>query len=324
MNERPRMVRVTASNQCPVCQHGSWCLIAPDKSASICARVESKKKCGEAGWLHVHSEQKQYTPPPRRTVAEKPMLDWSRIAMGYATKFTDAKREELANILRLPTAALINLRGLGADDSEAGTVYLFPERNGDGLICGLNRRFPNGEKKFVPGGNRGLTLPQGWSNVGELLYVVEGPTDCMAMNYAGLSVWGRFSNIGGASLIAQALKKVEGKPIVVIVGENDRRFSEERNRWEWPGLAGAVSVARELQKLVKNEVHWTLPPEDYKDARDYMTSEYFDGRDWNERGKDVNEELLSRSQLYSNFPEEYGSIEELHQSIGFDSNRWKY
>jgi hypothetical protein len=110
----------------------------------------------------------------------------------------------------------------------------------------------------------------------------------------------------------------------VIVGENDRRFSEERNRWEWPGLAGAVSVARELQKLVRNEVHWALPPEDYKDVRDYMTSEYFDGRDWSERGKDVNEELLSRSQLYSNFPEEYGSIEELHQSIGFDSTRWKY
>ena len=44
--------RVTKSCRCPVCGRPDWCLIAADGTAAICARVQSGKRCGEAGWLH--------------------------------------------------------------------------------------------------------------------------------------------------------------------------------------------------------------------------------------------------------------------------------
>ena len=46
------MDRVSASNPCPICKKPDWCLIAPDRSVCICQRIESGKKCKDAGWLH--------------------------------------------------------------------------------------------------------------------------------------------------------------------------------------------------------------------------------------------------------------------------------
>ena len=45
--------RVNKEHPCPVCQHTDWCLISDDGSAVICPRVESSKRAGEAGYLHV-------------------------------------------------------------------------------------------------------------------------------------------------------------------------------------------------------------------------------------------------------------------------------
>ncbi len=48
--------RVNRRRLCPVCGKPDWCLTAgdtDDPAAVICARTESQKQCGEAGWLHV-------------------------------------------------------------------------------------------------------------------------------------------------------------------------------------------------------------------------------------------------------------------------------
>ena len=37
---------------CPVCGKFDWCLVAADKTAAICPRTESPKRCGDAGYLH--------------------------------------------------------------------------------------------------------------------------------------------------------------------------------------------------------------------------------------------------------------------------------
>ena len=47
--------RVSKRRPCPICQRPDWCLYdgpENDPTAVICARVESYKCCGEAGWLH--------------------------------------------------------------------------------------------------------------------------------------------------------------------------------------------------------------------------------------------------------------------------------
>ena len=45
-------VRVSRHNPCPVCTKPDWCLASEDGSVAICARIESEKRAGDAGWLH--------------------------------------------------------------------------------------------------------------------------------------------------------------------------------------------------------------------------------------------------------------------------------
>ena len=47
-----KWLRVCKLSPCPICHKPDWCLISPDGQTSICARVASDKKAGEAGWLH--------------------------------------------------------------------------------------------------------------------------------------------------------------------------------------------------------------------------------------------------------------------------------
>ena len=49
--------RVSRSDPCPICGKPDWCVVAED--AVICARIESLKRCGEAGWLHWPHEVRQ-------------------------------------------------------------------------------------------------------------------------------------------------------------------------------------------------------------------------------------------------------------------------
>jgi hypothetical protein len=44
--------RVSGAHPCPVCGKPDWCLTSADGTAAICARVESPKRRGGAGWLH--------------------------------------------------------------------------------------------------------------------------------------------------------------------------------------------------------------------------------------------------------------------------------
>jgi hypothetical protein len=83
---RSNWQRVTKRRPCPVCERPDWCLFCGDldnPEAAICARVESPKRAGEAGWLHVlrHDGRR----PDRRTIhvpeaQERPILDLAAYA----------------------------------------------------------------------------------------------------------------------------------------------------------------------------------------------------------------------------------------------------
>lgn len=54
-HSRTDWLRVTRHRPCPICGRPDWCLFVGSPTspeAVICARVESGKRCGEAGWLH--------------------------------------------------------------------------------------------------------------------------------------------------------------------------------------------------------------------------------------------------------------------------------
>jgi len=63
--------RVSRRRPCPVCDKPDWCLFAgpdDDPVAVICARIESAKRCGDAGCLHVLRDDGPAWPPWRRTL----------------------------------------------------------------------------------------------------------------------------------------------------------------------------------------------------------------------------------------------------------------
>jgi len=49
------MIRVNKTNPCKICKKPDWCMYSEDGQVAICSRVSegSKKRSGDAGWLHV-------------------------------------------------------------------------------------------------------------------------------------------------------------------------------------------------------------------------------------------------------------------------------
>ena len=78
-----------------------------------------------------------------------------------------------------------------------------------------------------------------------------------------------------------------------MLGENDEKWNDKTGKLEWPGLEGATSVAQSLAKLVPNPVFWTMPPDWYKDPRDWLTSKNHNDREWEFRGKDFSYIVMS-------------------------------
>ena len=224
-----KMDRVSADRPCPVCGRPDWCLVAPDGAAAICARVESPKRCGDAGWLHRLVEPDRPAPDPKPTFG--PGRDWAAEAARFAAALTPDLRDKLAGVLRLPAEALDALPLVGFDPG--GPCATFPEVDAAGAVVGILRRFKGGLKKAMAGGRRGLAVPDGWRDRPGPVFVVEGPTDVLSMTAAGLSCVGRPSNSGGTKLLAGLLADLTKDREVVVVGENDEKGGE------WPGKAGA-------------------------------------------------------------------------------------
>lgn len=319
MNEPlPRMVRVTGSRKCPVCGKPDYCLVCPTGKSAICQRVESRKRCGDAGWLHRLEEPLPAFEPPPKPRPVSP-TNWGKATLIAAANLNAVAKYELARSLGLPDHGLDCIQGLGAwNVLEGGECFVFPEVDGNGNVIGLNRRYADGRKLHVPGGARGITVPYDWDQGNGPLYIVEGPTDTAAMICAGLCAWGRPSNTGGVAFLAEALQKLPEAIPVVIVGENDKKADGL-----WPGLTGAISVAGSLSEKVMQTVKWTMAPTDFKDVREYLTSEMFEGKDWNLRGEYLQAEFITHDATYC--PDGYSSkVAELKKQIGFDEERWKY
>jgi len=100
----PRMVRVNGSRKCPACKKGDWCLISPDGKSCICTRVESRKRCGEAGWLHRLEEPLPAFEPPQ--VQKRVYVDWAGDAAIYARNVPKGQIARLEANLGLPAGGL--------------------------------------------------------------------------------------------------------------------------------------------------------------------------------------------------------------------------
>jgi hypothetical protein len=179
------------------------------------------------------------------------------------------ERELLAYLLGVDAEALRQLQiGWASETKEEPEHWLFPERDGSGVITGLLRRYPNGEKKRMFGSRSGLVFdPAAPFGEAEVLLIVEGPTDVAAALTMGLQAVGRPNNLGGWELLAPLIRQraqTRGT-LCVTLGENDQK---EDGRW--PGKDGAVHSAGQLMRLLRRGMPWCMPPEGVKDLLEWL------------------------------------------------------
>lgn len=253
--------RVSKGRPCPVCDRPDWCLYAgpaDSPTAAICARVESPKKCGEAGWLHKLRED-PLRPAPRRlrtirpATPEAPAVDFAKLAAGWAAVIHPYALDSLAKRLGLSPGSL---RRLGIGWASTFRAFSFPMRDAAGQVVGIRLRGDNGKKWAVPGSREGLFYAADLPHGGRLL-VCEGPTDTAACLDWGFHAIGRPSCTGGVRHAVELVKRLAPAE-VVIVADGDT-----------PGLTGAERLAAVLVAYVA-AVRVVAPPRGVKDARAWL------------------------------------------------------
>jgi hypothetical protein len=187
-------------------------------------------------------------------------------ARRFAAALTAERRCQLAEALGLPEAVLATLPLLGysADDPH-GPCWTFPEHDGAGQLVGIIRRYLDGTKKAVPGGSRGLTVPDGWQDRHGPVYLPEGQSDTLALTAMGLPAVGRPSNTGGVEQLDELLADwPEDRPVIVL----DETDPKPDGRF--PGKEGAIKTAEGLARESDRVVYWVMPPDGAKDVRRWV------------------------------------------------------
>lgn len=254
--------RVSKANPCPVCGRPDWCLYSGPHDtphAALCQRLESAKRCGEGGWLHVLRDCGATWSGWRRTLPQAVDLAVSQpAAAGIAAECAAGVQwlvdhpeplERFAAGLGVSAEAL---RRLGVGYSPDRRTWLFPMRTPAGEICGARLRLPSGRKLSIAGGREGLFVPDGIGPDAVLL--PEGPTDTAALLDLGFLVVGRPSCRGGVGLLVDFCKRLRPGQ-VIVVSDADK-----------PGRDGAAALAQRLRAYVP-DVRIIEPPASVKDAR---------------------------------------------------------
>ena len=313
------------ANPCPVCNTGSKsCRLGDDGELQLCRlpkgenpdlarwhEIPSKDADHDWRWFiprHVQDQRNaewrrgQRPKRPAMSKSKNQTKDWGKEAERFALSLSTASerlRSELPRSLRLPAEAIASMPMIGMKETRSeGSTFTFPECDGTGQIIGINRRFPNGDKQFIKGGKRGLTLPVGWRDRDGPIFIVEGASDTLAMTHAGLACVGRPSAMGGAEHLAELLKDWPEELPIIVVGENDERPSKtDPTKMEWPGKDGAENVAKKLAAKLNRCVAVAFPPKESKDARDWLTHDKRGDASWQSRGAELRDTLMAHAEV---------------------------
>ena len=258
--------RVSRRRPCPICERPDWCLfVGPSDapSAAICARVESDKRAGEAGWLHKLRDDDAARPWTRRRVIRlaserpegKPAIDFAVMARDCELAAPPGAPGKLAESLGLSRESLTRLR---VGWSGTHRAWTFPMTNATGEVTGIRLRLSDGRKLSVRGGREGLFMPEGLQPGGRLL-ITEGPTDCAALLGLGFLAVGRPSCTGGVKLLGELARRLHPDEIAIIADADA------------PGQHGADTLADKLAAYVP-AVRIVTPPPGVKDARAWKQS----------------------------------------------------
>lgn len=264
-NHHAKMIRVTTQNCCPICGKPDWCLVSADGQTAICPRVEegSIKRAGEAGWLHKLGAN-HVLPVPAAVIKPEesaPKIDFEQLVR-HRCEQAEPHIHDLACKLSVGVEVLRSLQvGYNGFDQ----TFTFPERDGTGKVIGILRRYSDGRKRRITGSKNGLCLADAWDNGCGPVLLVEGPTDTAALMNLGCSAIGRPSNRGGEVHLATLLSEFPEERPIIVLGDSDQKASGL-----WPGQEGAIHTASGLAKRLEREIFWALPPDQVKDAREWL------------------------------------------------------
>ncbi len=224
---------------------------------------------------------------------------WEERCAAWAANFAAAPsvRARLASILDIPESAFAKFPGLGARaDHERGACFTFPECDAQGRITGMGLRFMNGDKRSDSKSKRGLTLPDNWCDHTKPLYIVEGPSDVLAMIAAGCCAIGRPGVAGGVKPLAELIRnQVPTTRRIIFMGENDELKPSKKNPniSERVGHVESLKAARKLAAEVpEHKIEWAIPPStEDKDMRRWATRLVMDGCQWCEIESRLNQFL---------------------------------
>lgn len=290
-------VRASKARPCRVCEKPDNCeeRRVDDGWLVYCGRVsEGSIRQNDGGqWLHkvaddsvirIREPRREPEPPKRST---KSVAYWAGVVR-HCEGCGAGRLTKLADTLGVSVESLCRLHVGYSFQHEAWT---FAERNAAGEFVGINRRFNSGDKKREAGGESGLTFADDWDAGDGPLLLVEGGSDVAACLTMVLNAVGRPSNTGGVKLLGELLANVPRTRPLIVIGERDRKRHDDlkenaRKRHSpeckgcsfcWPGLFGAVNVAKQLAETFARPIAWALPPDDAKDSRAWWLAHRHEG-----------------------------------------------
>jgi hypothetical protein len=279
MADASNWFRVTSNNPCPICGKPDNCTISRDEGWVWCGRVSRGSIRENAGGQHLHQigdprdnprRVDSSQPPPTLPVSAPTEPTGERRSTKFRNRCVvsfisgSEKRNELSLQLGVSVEAITRLRvGWNAFDC----TWDFPERDADGQIIGINRRYRNGDKKRVKGGQAGLTYAKDWQMDPGPILLVEGGSDVAAALTMRICAIGRPSNNGGVALLADLLDQTDAGRQIVVIGERD-----EKPDGRWPGKEGAIGTATKLAEILDRSISWSLPPDNAKDMRAWLNA----------------------------------------------------
>jgi len=253
--------RVSRGEPCPICGRPDWCMISGpegDPTAAVCPRTESPRRAGEAGWLHVlRPGTRQMVRSISIPLDDGPATDFAKLAEA-CERAIHVEPYRLARLAQVLGLSIESLQRLGVGWSARHGAYTFPMRRGDGTICGIRLRSPDGRKWAVRGSRQGLFVPDGIDATDRLL-VAEGPTDTAACLDWGLAAIGRPSCSGGTRDVVAYVRQHRPSEVVVLADADE------------PGLRGAEALAGVLVAYTA-AVRVVRPPAETKDARGWRST----------------------------------------------------
>jgi hypothetical protein len=260
-------VRVSRRRPCPICQRIKFCLVEratqDDPDRVLCTKIESPRRWGEAGWLHV---LRQGAGRPSNSVRAVCIpvspAKFSGITARFEGAMTDERLQRLAAGLGLTSGSLRRLgagAAIGADLEMLGTpcksagCWTFPMRNAGGTVIGVRLRTPDGFKYAIRGSRQGLFIPADLGAPPQLL-IAEGPTDTAALLDLGFAAIGRPCCTGGTRHVVELVRRINPTSIVIVADADEF------------GLKGAADLALALAAYTR-DVRLIRPPDGIKDAR---------------------------------------------------------